>query len=97
MQLRSEVTGRVAKVFVEEGQSVQENDILMQLDTQAFESEVERIQAIVRASEIEIKHAKTRLINFERQLKRQQELNDAGLSQQETLDNIESARDLAKN
>ncbi|ATC93103.1 efflux RND transporter periplasmic adaptor subunit [Pseudoalteromonas tunicata] len=96
VQLRSEVTGRVAKVFVEEGQSVQENDILMQLDTQAFESEVERIQAIVRASEIEIKHAKTRLINFERQLKRQQELNDAGLSQQETLDNIESARDLAK-
>ncbi|MBE0361972.1 HlyD family secretion protein [Pseudoalteromonas ulvae UL12] len=96
VQLRSEVTGRVAKVFVEEGQSVQENDILMQLDTQAFESEVERIQAIVRASEIEIKHAKTRLINFERQLKRQKELYDVGLAQQETFENIQSARDLAK-
>ena len=96
VQLRSEVTGRVAKVFVEEGQSVNENDILMQLDTQAFESEVERIQAIVRASEIEIKHAKTRLINFERQLKRQKELYDVGLAQQETFENIQSARDLAK-
>ena len=96
VQLRSEVTGRVDKVFVEEGQSVKQGDILMRLDTTAFESEVNRNQALLRATEIEIKHSQTRLANLERQLKRQKELYDVGLGNQESFENIESARDLAK-
>lgn len=96
VQLRSEVTGRVDKVFVEEGQSVKQGDILMRLDTTAFESEVNRNQAILRATEIEIKHSQTRLANLERQLKRQKELYDVGLGNQESFENIESARDLAE-
>ena len=75
VQLRSEVTGRVDKVFVEEGQSVKQGDILMRLDTTAFESEVTRNKALLRATEIEIKHSQIRLVNFERQLKRQKELH----------------------
>ena len=63
VQLRSEVTGRVAKVFVEEGESVTEGDILMRLDTTAFESEVARNKAVLRATEIDIKHSETRLKN----------------------------------
>ena len=47
VQLRSEVTGRVDKVFVEEGQSVKQGDILMRLDTTAFESEVTRNKAVL--------------------------------------------------
>ena len=96
VQLRSEVTGRVDKVFVEEGQSVKQGDILMRLDTTAFESEVNRNQAVLRATEIEIKHSQTRLANLERQLKRQKELYDVGLGNQESFENIESDRDLAK-
>ena len=96
VQLRSEVTGRVDKVFVEEGQSVKQGDILMRLDTTAFESEVTRNKAVLRASEIEIKHSKTRLLNFERQLKRQKELYDVGLAGQEVYENLRNARDLAK-
>jgi len=96
VQLRSEVTGRVDKVFVEEGQSVKQGDILMRLDTTAFESEVNRNQAVLRATEIEIKHSQTRLANLERQLKRQKELYDVGLGNQESFENIKSARDLAK-
>ncbi|WP_369672176.1 hypothetical protein, partial [Enterococcus faecium] len=49
-----------------------------------------------RASEIEIKHSKTRLINIERQLKRQKELYDVGLAVQEVYENLQNARDLAK-
>ncbi|MDB2356504.1 biotin/lipoyl-binding protein, partial [Pseudoalteromonas sp.] len=96
VQLRSEVTGRVDKVFVEEGQSVKQGDILMRLDTTAFESEVNRNKAVLRASEIEIKHSKTRLQNIERQLKRQKELYDVGLAGQEVYENLQNARDLAK-
>ena len=56
VQLRSEVTGRVDKIFVQEGQGVKQGDMLMRLDTTAFESEVTRSKAILRATEIEIKH-----------------------------------------
>lgn len=96
VQLRSEVTGRVDKVFVEEGQSVKQGDILMRLDTTAFESEVTRNKALLRATEIEIKHSQIRLVNFERQLKRQKELYDVGLGNEEAYENLASARDLAK-
>lgn len=96
VQLHSEVTGRVDKIFVQEGQGVKQGDMLMRLDTTAFESEVTRSKAILRATEIEIKHNKTRLANLERQLKRQKDLYDVGLGNQESYENIESARDLAK-
>ncbi|MBH0000649.1 efflux RND transporter periplasmic adaptor subunit [Pseudoalteromonas sp. NSLLW24] len=96
VQLRSEVTGRVDKIFVQEGQGVKQGDMLMRLDTTAFESEVTRSKAILRATEIEIKHSRTRLANLERQLKRQKDLYDVGLGNQESYENIESARDLAK-
>ncbi|TMO30297.1 efflux transporter periplasmic adaptor subunit [Pseudoalteromonas sp. S4492] len=96
VQLRSEVTGRVAKVFVEEGESVTEGDILMRLDTTAFESEVARNKAMLRATEIDIKHSETRLKNIERQLSRQKELYEVGLAGQEVYENLQNARDLAK-
>ncbi|WP_076925847.1 efflux RND transporter periplasmic adaptor subunit [Pseudoalteromonas sp. EB27] len=96
VQLRSEVTGRVDKIFVQEGQGVKQGDMLMRLDTTAFESEVTRSKAILRATEIEIKHSRTRLTNLERQLTRQKDLYDVGLGNQESYENIESARDLAK-
>lgn len=96
VQLRSEVTGRVAKVFVEEGESVTEGDILMRLDTTAFESEVARNKAVLRATEIDIKHSETRLKNIERQLSRQKELYEVGLAGQEVYENLQNARDLAK-
>jgi HlyD family secretion protein len=90
------VTGRVAKVFVEEGESVTEGDILMRLDTTAFESEVARNKAVLRATEIDIKHSETRLKNIERQLSRQKELYEVGLAGQEVYENLQNARDLAK-
>ncbi|MEC8224569.1 MAG: efflux RND transporter periplasmic adaptor subunit [Pseudomonadota bacterium] len=96
VQLRSEVTGRVAKVFVEEGESVTEGDILMRLDTTAFESEVARNKAVLRATEIDIKHSETRLKNIERQLSRQKDLYEVGLAGQEVYENLQNARDLAK-
>ena len=96
VQLRSEVTGRVAKVFVEEGESVTEGDILMRLDTTAFESEVARNKAVLRATEIDIKHSETRLKNIERQLSRQKELYEVDLAGQEVYENLQNARDLAK-
>lgn len=96
VQLRSEVTGRVEKVYVEEGQRVEKGDLLMSLDRQAFRAEVTRYEAMVRAGQINIERAKTQLKNYELQLKRQYELHQVGLAQQEQFDNIKNARDIAK-
>lgn len=96
VQLRSEVTGRVEKVFVEEGQRVEKGDLLMQLDTEAFEAEVDRYRALVRQSEIDIQRGRTRLKNLQSQLKRQKELFDVGLSQQEVYDNVKNTAELAE-
>jgi HlyD family secretion protein len=71
VQLRSEVTGRVEQVFVEEGQRVEKGDMLMRLDTDAFQAEVDRYQALVKQSEIDIKRAQTQLKNLVAQLERQ--------------------------
>ena len=95
VQLRSEVTGRVAKVFVEEGQNVKKGDILMELDTKSFKADVERAEAVVTASEIDIKKAKINLKNIERQLTRQKKMFNMGMSDAETYDNLKSSRDLA--
>ncbi len=95
VQLRSEVTGRVAKVLVEEGQTVKKGDILMELDTKAFKADVVRSQAVVVASQIDIKKAKISLKNYERQLTRQQKMYAQGLSDAETFDNLKNSRDLA--
>lgn len=96
VQLRTEVTGRVAKVLVEEGQTVAKGDLLMHLDTKAFEAEVVRIQAIVTASEIEIKRAEVSLSNIMRQLKSHREMVNAGLIDVETFDNMQNQYQLAE-
>jgi HlyD family secretion protein len=96
VQLRSEVTGRVEQVFVEEGQRVEKGDMLMRLDTDAFQAEVDRYNALVRQSEIDIKRAQTQLKNLVAQLERQKNLFDVGLSQQEVYDNIKNAKELAE-
>ncbi|MBM7074129.1 efflux RND transporter periplasmic adaptor subunit [Shewanella sp. 202IG2-18] len=95
VQLRSEVTGRVAKVLVEEGQTVKKGDILMELDTKAFKADVERSKAVVQASEIEIQKTHVNLKNIERQLTRQQKMFARGLSDAETYDNLKNSRNLA--
>ncbi|MBM7073175.1 efflux RND transporter periplasmic adaptor subunit [Shewanella sp. 202IG2-18] len=96
VQLRSEVTGRVAQVLVEEGQTVAKDDVLMRLDTKAFEAEVERTQAIVTASHVEIKRSEVSLSNIKRQLERQQKMVQAGLVDAETFDSLQNQHQLAE-
>lgn len=54
IQIRSEVTGIVTQVLVEEGEYVEQGQILMQLDQTAFAADVANNQAAVNAQKIEI-------------------------------------------
>ncbi|KKO46932.1 hemolysin D [Arsukibacterium ikkense] len=95
IQIRSEVTGRVLEVLVEEGDVVEQGQILMRLDDTAFAADVNRTRAMVQSQQIDIARAKAQLADLQRQFSRQQQLYSSGLIQQETIDSLQSQLDIA--
>jgi HlyD family secretion protein len=67
IQIRSEVTGIVTQVMVEEGEYVEKNQILMQLDQTAFAADVANYQAAVNAQKIQIEFVTEQLREVQRQ------------------------------
>lgn len=96
IQLRSEVTGRVAEVLVEEGQRVQRGDLLMRLDQEAFQADLDSADAGVRAAEIEIRSRRARLADLSRQLERQRALRERGLVGQDGFEQLQSQHEIAR-
>lgn len=96
IQLRSEVTGRVAEVLVEEGQRVQRGDLLMRLDQEAFEADLAAFDAGVRAAEIEIRSRRARLADLGRQLERQRSLRERGLVGLDAFEQLASQHEIAR-
>lgn len=96
IQIRSEVTGRVLDVLVEEGDMVEKGQILMRLDSTAFEADVSRTRALVRSQQIDIERARAQLADLQRQFARQQQMYNSGLIQQETIDSLQSQLDIAR-
>lgn len=95
IQLRTEVTGRVLEVLAEEGDTVEQGQILMRLDPTAFQADVDRVTAVVHSQEIDIQRAHAVLADLERQFRRQQQMYQAGLVQQEVVDSLQSQLDIA--
>lgn len=90
IQIRSEVTGRVLEVLVEEGDVVEEGQLLMRLDPTAFEAEVNRTRALLRSQQIDIQRAQAHLADLNRQFDQQSRLFEVALVQQETIDSLKS-------
>jgi len=93
--LRSELMARVDAVFVQEGDKVAAGQLLLQLDPQSYSASLEQARAQTARARTDIQMASTRLKNAGRQLKRQQQLANKGLIQQELLDNLQSEQQLA--
>jgi HlyD family secretion protein len=96
IQIRSELTGRVAEVLVEEGQLVVKDQLLLRLDPTAYQAEVTKAQAMVNRSNIEIQTTQATLANLQRQLDRQQQLLQKKLVQVETVDLLQSEVKIAQ-
>lgn len=90
IQLRSEVTGRVARVLVREGERVTRGQLLMQLDQEAFLADLEVSRAGVNAATLEVKSRAARLADLTQQLERQRQLKTRGLIGADGYSQLES-------
>lgn len=95
IQIRTEVTGRIIEVLVEEGDTVEAGQVLMRLDPTAFAADVERVQALVKTQEIDVQRANALLVDIQRQLTQQKKLFTVGLIQQDVIDSLQSQVDIA--
>jgi HlyD family secretion protein len=92
VMLSTEVIGKVSELFVEEGDAVEEGQLLLQIDDEAPRAMVEQQQASTRMQEIAIQSARLRLSNLETQWERKSMLHDRGL-----LDGGDDAFEIATN
>lgn len=95
VQLRSELTARVSEVRVEEGDEVQRGDLLIQLDREAFVADLDRVDAAVRAAQIDIQRLGAVAGDLDRQRSRQAQLRERQLVGQDAYDQLASRHQVA--
>jgi HlyD family secretion protein len=96
IQIRSEVTGIVTDVLVEEGQFVEKGQVLMQLDPTAFKADVASYQAAVNAQSIEIEYVTELGRDLKRQVALKQKLFSQNLVGQDGVDSLASQYKVAQ-
>lgn len=83
----SKVTGRVAEVRIEEGQRVEEGEVLARLDPVDAQAQLDQNQTQLAAARAQLTEHKIQLVKAERDLKRQQELAARKLTSQQLTEN----------
>ena len=96
VQLRSEVIGQVNELFIEEGDAVKKNQVLMVLDQRSFSADVEQQQAYVRIQTIAIERQKKQLENTNAKWLRNKNLFERKRIGQDAFELIDNQHDLAK-
>lgn len=74
IQLRPEVSGRVAQVLVEEGERVRAGQLLLALDQVPFVAELSSAQAGVRSAQLAVERLRAADANLRERLERRQQL-----------------------
>lgn len=89
----AKVTGRVAEVRIEEGQTVAEGEVLARLDPVDAQAQLDQAQTQLDAARAQLTEHKVQLARAERDLKRQQDLVARKLTSQQLSEN--AATDVA--
>ncbi|MGA0806951.1 MAG: efflux RND transporter periplasmic adaptor subunit, partial [Pseudohongiellaceae bacterium] len=79
VQLSTEVIGKVAALYVDEGDAVSGGQLLAQIDDEAPRAMVEQQQASTRMQEIAIESSRLRLANLQLQWDRKKMMHERGL------------------
>lgn len=103
VDVASEITGRVEKVLVQEGDLVAVDDVLARIKTDTLEAQKARAEADVASAESQAEQARAIIQQREadltfanKELDRATELQDRGFGTQEEVDRRRSARDAAR-
>jgi len=96
VMLSSEVIGKVAELFVEEGEPVSAGDLVLRVDDKNFLAGLEQSEAAVRINSIDIERQKVRVENLERQFQRSEALFGRDLIGEEEYESLRNQLDLAR-
>ena len=96
VMLSSEVIGKVSELFVEEGDTVVIDQLLLQVDDKNFIAGLEQSQAAERVTAIDIERQEVRIENLSRQYERSKSLHERKMIGDDEFDSIENQLDLAR-
>ena len=86
VDLSADITGRITRLSVKDGDQVREGQFLLQIDPQQYEAQVQRAEASLANARASLAQARANLLQAQRNLERQQEIrrtNAALISAQE--------------
>jgi HlyD family secretion protein len=97
VDISADITGRITKISVREGDVVTEGQFLLQIDPTVFEANLERAQAAFSSAGAVVVQARSNRDQAQRALKRTQELRDQNpnLIAPEQLEQAQTAFDVA--
>jgi HlyD family secretion protein len=96
VQVGAQVSGRIAKLFVDFNSAVKKGQVVAKIDPQLFQAAVEQARANVAAQSGQVTQARVNSRNLELQRTRNRELRGRNLIAQQDLDSAEAAADAAK-
>ena len=96
VMLSSEVIGKVSELFVEEGDTVIEGQLLLQVDDKNFIAGLEQSEAAERINSIDIERQEVRIENLSRQFERSKSLHERSMIGDDEFDSIKNQLDLAR-
>jgi HlyD family secretion protein len=96
VMLSSEIIGKVAALFVEEGDLVVQGDLVLRVDDKNFIAGLEQSEAAVRINTIDIERLVVRIDNLERQFERSKSLYERSLIGEEEYEVARNQLDLSK-
>lgn len=96
VMLSSEVIGKVAEIFVEEGDRVTAGQLVLRVDDINFLASLEQAEASVRLNTIDIERQEVRIENLERQFARSSSLYERSLIGEEEFDTMRNQLELAR-
>jgi HlyD family secretion protein len=86
VNLSTEQPGRVTAIYVEEGDSVHQGQLVLQIDDERYRTAVDQREAALRMQQIAIERQQTQLENLRRQWERTSELRTRGLIDEDSFD-----------
>lgn len=96
VMLSSEVIGKVSELYVEEGDTVKQGQLLLRVDDVNFIAGLEQTQASVRLNSIDIERQEVRIENLARQFSRSESLHEREMIGDNEFDSAKNQLDLAQ-